>query len=165
MNPILNRATTPAGTGYFEVNTNEGLSVLLGALVELVRQATNTPFSNGGQKLTMPMDPQVDDDDPLARLERDSGIEGDIATATRTIRASTISTDDAYAWMRICTLARSIMAAEFGVHTSEDLDDLGEYENSMLELSNFLSWNLAIALDPEIDPELHPELYEGLEGA
>jgi hypothetical protein len=148
--------------GTIDVHGGEEIGRIMTALAGDVKSALTEVESASGQRLASPMNPELDDDDPLARLERDSSIEAACDLVIRTATTNPITTEIAGVWLRVSTLASAILAAELGVQSADDRADLNSVDGMTLSLFGALQHELACVIDPSIDPDIHPELYEGV---
>ena len=135
------------------------LRYLLTEIATNLAETLADPTAPGARRLQAPINPALDDDDVLARLDREMSTENDIATLLATIDAEAITITQANSWLRVLALAGALRASALGVVTSDDREALPDYYQAFLGLLSALQFQIITTLDPSIDPIVHPELY------
>ncbi len=128
-------------------------------LLEVVERAAVETTSPSHQRLYGPINPDLVDDDPLARLEREIAMESSVALVRAQLDAPTITVEDARCWISVLSLAAAAIAAEYGVVDDETRATLDEGTEVALRLASYVQVHLVEA----ISPGLVEASFEGLD--
>jgi hypothetical protein len=139
------------------------LRTFIDAMAQEVRLTLGDPTMPAHPRLAAPINPALNDDDPLSRLEREMTIETNCDIVFASVALRTITLDQARAWQKVLSVAAGLRAHELGVVTAADRENLDEMNDAFFTALSALQYRLIVAIDPELDAEINPGLYEGLE--
>lgn len=118
----------------------------------LVKTSVADQASPGYQRVCSPIDPSMDDDDPLARLERQVSVEADASDMLESIYSTSLTNDQAESWLRVLTMSSAIRAHIAGVYCDDDMANLDPFDAAAFSVTTYLQVSLANALDESADP-------------
>jgi hypothetical protein len=144
---------------YPQIFTRDGDAILvalplhlvdqLGVFAKVVATTVQDSAAPGYDRICSPVDPTVLDDDPLARLERQCAVTGVSDVMLASLHSTSLTVEEAEAWLRVLTMFAAVFASVVGVETDEDRAVLGEGPSYILGLLQVLQCSLVQALDPE----------------
>jgi hypothetical protein len=115
-----------------------------------VATTLNDPADEGYGRLCGPVDPSLDDDDPLVRLERQMSIESLCNLVSQSADKEDLTAPEAEAWLQVLTMAASILATRLGLYEQDSTESLDPITKMYFSLSGSLQCALALALDPDL---------------
>jgi hypothetical protein len=116
----------------------------------LVVSTLNNPNASGYARLCYPVNPHLDDDDPLVRLERQMSMETLCELAQEAISKEIISLKETEAVLQVLTMASAIRAHVLGLYGDELPEDLSEQDRMYFQISSALQCCAVVALDEEL---------------
>lgn len=137
----------PGPNGTILVDLPEPLLAFVANMAYQVRQTVADSSAPGYERICSPVDPSLDDDDPLARLERQYSIESIASGVLESLDSPALTEEQAEAWLSVMTMANALRAHLFGVFTDDDRAALGPEESLLLDVSPSLQFMLVEALD------------------
>lgn len=96
-----------------------GIANVAIAAAEAVRRAASDGAAPGYERVCGPIDPSLDDDDPLTRLERQVLVEDRCRVVTESAGAPELTLDQAEAWLSVLTTFTGLLAQTHGIVDDE----------------------------------------------
>lgn len=123
---------------------------------EAVQRSVEDPSSPGFERLYGRLDESAEVDDPLVILQRQTTIDEICGTVIGSAPKGGLSELEAEAWLRMLGMAVTIIAANAGIHTDDDLELLDPELAQLLDLLRSLQVLLARSLDPALGEPADP---------
>ncbi len=114
--------------------------------VEAVRRAVADPAAPGHLRVMGRVDADEEHDDPFVTLERQSALDGVLATVAATEGHDRLSQAEAEAWLEVFSLALAVEADRLKIAGDDDMERLGAKELDHLRLLQTLQAMLVVAL-------------------
>lgn len=124
-------------------------SDIVSGVVTTLSTVANDPGQPGFSRIYGPIDPSLDDDDPLARLERQYEFES-VLDVARTVKPDApLSIVQCETLLCLFTVYCSVLAETWGLYQDSDLDELSLDRYTTLGLAQMMQYELLTVLDDE----------------